>query len=107
MRSPALRNREAGVCARAPLTLPCPPFRAPPRSEEILARGGNIIVVTESGNTDFDGRCEAKLEVPVVAEWLSPLLTVVPLQLLSYYIADYRKADVDQPRNLAKSVTVE
>ena len=63
--------------------------------------------MTEAGNTDLDGRCEAKLEVPDVEEWLSPLLTVVPLQLLSYYIADYRKADVDQPRNLAKSVTVE
>ena len=76
--------------------------------EEILARGGNVIVITEEGNTDFDdARCEAVLHVPVVEEWLSPLLTVVPLQLLAYYIADLRKADVDQPRNLAKSVTVE
>jgi glucosamine--fructose-6-phosphate aminotransferase (isomerizing) len=76
--------------------------------EEILARGGNVIVVTDEGNEDFsDGRTEAVLKIPHTDEWLSPLLTVVPLQLLSYYIADLRKADVDQPRNLAKSVTVE
>ncbi len=92
------------ACEQCAAHLPTP---FPLFSEEILARGGNIIVVTEAGNTDFDGRCEAKLEVPTVDEWLSPLLTVIPLQLLSYYIADYRKADVDQPRNLAKSVTVE
>ena len=76
--------------------------------EEILARGGNVIVVTDEGNTDFDdGRCECVLKIPATDEWLGPLLTVIPLQLLSYYIADLRKADVDQPRNLAKSVTVE
>ena len=47
------------------------------------------------------------LRIPHSEEWLSPLLTVVPLQLLSYYVATLRKLDVDQPRNLAKSVTVE
>ncbi len=47
------------------------------------------------------------LPVPEVSEWLSPLLTVVPMQLLSYHIAAHRGLDVDQPRNLAKSVTVE
>ena len=47
------------------------------------------------------------LPVPSVSEWISPLLTVVPMQLLSYHIAAHRGLDVDQPRNLAKSVTVE
>ena len=47
------------------------------------------------------------LPVPEVSEWISPLLTVVPMQLLSYHIAAHRGLDVDQPRNLAKSVTVE
>ena len=76
--------------------------------EEVLARGGNVIIITEEGNTDFDGgRVEAVLTVPKSAPWVAPLLTVVPLQLLSYYIADMRKCNVDQPRNLAKSVTVE
>ena len=50
---------------------------------------------------------QAVLRIPHSEEWLSPLLTVVPLQLLSYYVATLRKLDVDQPRNLAKSVTVE
>jgi glucosamine--fructose-6-phosphate aminotransferase (isomerizing) len=74
--------------------------------EEILARGGCVIAITEEGNADLDAKCEAVLKVPAVEDWLAPLLTVVPLQLLAYYIADFRKCDVDQPRNLAKSVTV-
>jgi len=47
------------------------------------------------------------LEVPVSSEWLSPILNTIPLQLLSYAIADLRGCDIDKPRNLAKSVTVE
>ena len=74
--------------------------------EEILARGGCVIAITEEGNSDLDAKCEAVLKVPAVEDWLAPLLTVVPLQLLAYHIADFRKCDVDQPRNLAKSVTV-
>merc|ERR1711934_936713 len=61
----------------------------------------------EEGNDDLQEKCEAVLKVPVTSEFLTPLLTVVPLQLMSYYIADLRKCNVDQPRNLAKSVTVE
>ena len=75
--------------------------------EEVCARGGSVIIVTEEGNHELDARAEAVLYVPRTDEWLSPLLTVVPLQLLSYHIATLRKLDVDQPRNLAKSVTVE
>ena len=75
--------------------------------EEVLARGGTVIAVTEEGNTELESMCESVIYVPRCPVWMSPLLTVVPLQLLSYYIADLRKCNVDQPRNLAKSVTVE
>lgn len=75
--------------------------------EEVLARGGSVVAITEDGNTEFADRCDAVLYVPRTEEWLAPLLNVVPLQLLSYHIAELRKCNVDQPRNLAKSVTVE
>jgi glutamine---fructose-6-phosphate transaminase (isomerizing) len=75
--------------------------------EEVLARGGCVIAVTDEGNTELEDMCEAVVYIPTVPVWLTPMLTVVPLQLLSYYIADLRKCSVDQPRNLAKSVTVE
>ncbi len=75
--------------------------------QEVLARGGCVIAVTEEGNTELETMCEAVIYIPRTTVWLSPLLTVIPLQLLSYYIADLRKCSVDQPRNLAKSVTVE
>ena len=75
--------------------------------EEVLARGGAVIVITEEGNDDLDDKCECVIKVPTTEEFLTPLLMVVPLQLMAYYIADMRKCNVDQPRNLAKSVTVE
>jgi len=75
--------------------------------QEVLARGGTVIAITETDNDDLDAECEYVIKIPLVADFLSPILTVVPLQLLSYYIADMRGCDVDQPRNLAKSVTVE
>jgi len=75
--------------------------------EEVLARGGCVIAVTEQGNDELEEKCEAVLHVPVTTDFLTPLLAVIPLQLMSYYIADLRKCHVDQPRNLAKSVTVE
>ncbi len=75
--------------------------------QEVLARGGSVIAVTEEGNTELEEMAESVIYIPKSPVWMSPLLTVVPLQLLSYYIADLRKCSVDQPRNLAKSVTVE
>lgn len=75
--------------------------------EEVLARGGTVVAVTEEDNHELDDKCEAVLYIPPTEEFLAPLLSVVPLQLLSYYIADLRKCPVDMPRNLAKSVTVE
>jgi len=75
--------------------------------EEVKARSGIVIVVTDEPDADLDGRADAVLVVPKTHDLLSPLLTVLPLQLLAYHIALLRGCDVDQPRNLAKSVTVE
>jgi len=75
--------------------------------EEVVARGGNILAITDHGNRGLDGLAEYVVEIPKTLDAFEPLLTVVPLQLLSYYVAVMRGADVDMPRNLAKSVTVE
>jgi len=75
--------------------------------EEVAAREGAVIAITDEGNGELDRLCEYVLRVPRTEEFLSPLLTSIPLQLLSYHIAVMRGCHVDQPRNLAKSVTVE
>jgi glucosamine--fructose-6-phosphate aminotransferase (isomerizing) len=75
--------------------------------EEVAARGGRLIALTEGDNYQIQERVEAFITVPEVPLELSPIVLVVPLQLLAYHIADLRGTDVDQPRNLAKSVTVE
>ncbi len=74
--------------------------------EEVVARKGTVIAITDNGES-LNRLCEFVIRIPETHEYLTPLLTVVPLQLLAYYIADMRGCDVDQPRNLAKSVTVE
>lgn len=75
--------------------------------EEVIARKGSVICITEEGNHELDHQCEHVIRVPTVPEPFAPILTVIPLQLMSYYIADLRGCSIDQPRNLAKSVTVE
>lgn len=75
--------------------------------EEVAAREGSVIAITDEGNRDLDRLAEYVIHVPGTLPLLEPLLTVIPLQLLSYRIAVLRGCDVDQPRNLAKSVTVE
>jgi glucosamine--fructose-6-phosphate aminotransferase (isomerizing) len=75
--------------------------------EEVAARGGRIIALTEPDNYLVRDRVESVISVPQVPLELSPIVLVTPLQLLAYHIADLRGTDVDQPRNLAKSVTVE
>ncbi len=75
--------------------------------EEVKARGGRVIAVCHRGDGEMARRADFRLEVPAAADLLSPLITVVPLQLLAYHMAVLRGCDVDQPRNLAKSVTVE
>jgi glutamine---fructose-6-phosphate transaminase (isomerizing) len=75
--------------------------------QEVKARGGRIVAVTTAGNGDLSHLVDHQLRVPATAPLLSPVLTVIPLQLLAYHIAVLRGCDVDRPRNLAKSVTVE
>jgi glucosamine--fructose-6-phosphate aminotransferase (isomerizing) len=75
--------------------------------EEIKARGGPVIAVVGEGDTRVADLADDVIEVPNVEEFLQPVVTVIPLQLLAYHIAVLRGCDVDKPRNLAKSVTVE
>lgn len=75
--------------------------------EQIKARGGSIVAIVTKGDKVIRGIADHVLEVPEVPEALTPIVTSVPLQLLSYYIAINKGKDVDMPRNLAKSVTVE
>jgi len=75
--------------------------------EEVRARGGRIVAVTTAEQEDVRRLAEFVVEVPVIDDCLTPLLSVIPLQLLAYHIAVNRGCNVDQPRNLAKSVTVE
>ncbi|MBM4117280.1 glutamine--fructose-6-phosphate transaminase (isomerizing), partial [bacterium] len=75
--------------------------------EEVRARKGKIIAVVNQGDAAAASLAEHVIAIPETVEYLSPLLTVIPLQLLAYHIAILRGCNVDQPRNLAKSVTVE
>lgn len=75
--------------------------------EEVKARGGRVIVIVNKATAKIKSLAEHIIEVPETDEVLTPLITVIPLQLLSYHIAVMRDCNVDQPRNLAKSVTVE
>ena len=76
-------------------------------SEEAKARNAKLIALTSSNDRNIDALFDIVLRIPQVSEILSPAITCVPLQLLAYYIAEFLGKDVDQPRNLAKSVTVE
>ena len=75
--------------------------------EEVIARGGRVIAICSAGDEELHSRVETAIEIPNLDEDLDPLLLSVPLQLLAYHVAVLKGTDVDQPRNLAKSVTVE
>jgi glucosamine--fructose-6-phosphate aminotransferase (isomerizing) len=75
--------------------------------EEVIARNGRVIALCSEGDEEVRGRAEDTIEIPHIDEDLDPFLLSVPLQLLAYHIAVLKGTDVDQPRNLAKSVTVE
>jgi glutamine---fructose-6-phosphate transaminase (isomerizing) len=75
--------------------------------EEVKARGGKVIALINDGDTEIGRLADATFTIPVTLDLLTPILTSIPLQLLSYYVAVARGCNVDQPRNLAKSVTVE
>ena len=75
--------------------------------QEVKARGGRLIAITSEGNGDLSHLVDHQIVVPASPPLITPVLTVIPLQLLAYHIAVLRGCDVDRPRNLAKSVTVE
>ena len=75
--------------------------------QEVIARGGKVILITNESNKIISENIRFTLEVPVTDEHLSPFLMTIPLQLLAYHVASLKNCDIDKPRNLAKSVTVE
>ncbi|MBV8202446.1 MAG: SIS domain-containing protein, partial [Acidobacteria bacterium] len=75
--------------------------------QEVKARDGVVIALTDRDPEELGGVCDEVIAVPSVGPLLQPVVNVIPLQLLAYYIGVRRGCDVDQPRNLAKSVTVE
>ena len=75
--------------------------------QEVKARKGIVIAIVTKGDTEISKIADYTIEIPDTEEPFTPLLSVIPLQLLSYHIALARGCNVDQPRNLAKSVTVE
>jgi glucosamine--fructose-6-phosphate aminotransferase (isomerizing) len=75
--------------------------------QEVKARRGTVIAIVTQGDTIIRDMADYVIEIPETMDYFIPILAVIPLQLLSYYIAIMRGCNVDQPRNLAKSVTVE
>jgi glucosamine--fructose-6-phosphate aminotransferase (isomerizing) len=75
--------------------------------EEVCARGGKVIAIASDNENELQGRVSVLIQVPETTEDLMPILTSIPMQLLAYHISVLKGTDVDQPRNLAKSVTVE
>ena len=75
--------------------------------EEVKARNGKVIAIASEGDFSITEKTDHTIYIPQTIDCLSPILTVVPMQLLAYYIAVERGCNIDQPRNLAKSVTVE
>jgi glucosamine--fructose-6-phosphate aminotransferase (isomerizing) len=75
--------------------------------EEVKARHGRVIAVVSEGDTKLDKLVDYTIPIPMTSDLLQPIISIIPLQLLAYHIAVMRECDVDQPRNLAKSVTVE
>jgi glucosamine--fructose-6-phosphate aminotransferase (isomerizing) len=76
--------------------------------EEVRSRGGMLLVVSAGEkNSDIDAMADEVISVPMSNEYLTTIILAVPLQLMAYHIADFKGTDIDQPRNLAKSVTVE
>jgi glucosamine--fructose-6-phosphate aminotransferase (isomerizing) len=75
--------------------------------QEVSSRGGRLIAITDDPCPQIRELCEHVIEIPKTSQILSPIVATIPLQLLAYHLADLKGLDVDQPRNLAKSVTVE
>jgi glucosamine--fructose-6-phosphate aminotransferase (isomerizing) len=75
--------------------------------QEVIARGGKVILITNESSNIISENVRFTLEIPKTDDYLTPFLMTIPLQLLAYHVASLKNCDVDKPRNLAKSVTVE
>jgi glucosamine--fructose-6-phosphate aminotransferase (isomerizing) len=75
--------------------------------QEVIARGGKVILITNGSTNIISENIRFTLEIPKTDDNLTPFLMTIPLQLLAYHVASLKNYDVDKPRNLAKSVTVE
>ena len=75
--------------------------------KEIQARGANIVGIAKQGNREIETESSEVLYIPSCMDEVTPLLAVVPLQIFAYYVAKFRACNIDKPKNLAKSVTVE
>ena len=99
------------IDAKLPVVVLCPKDRNHEKTlsnvQEVRAREGRVITVSTQGDRDAAALAEANFALPETHEAVLPLLSVIPLQLLSYFVSVQRGLDVDQPRNLAKTVTVE
>ena len=75
--------------------------------QEVIARGGQVILISNNNNNIISENIRSSLEIPKTDDYLTPFLMTIPLQLLAYHVAALKNCDIDKPRNLAKSVTVE
>ena len=75
--------------------------------QEVIARGGKVLLISDKHDDVINENIRFKIEMPFIDELLNPFLLTIPLQLLAYHVALLKKCDIDKPRNLAKSVTVE
>ncbi|MGZ6135648.1 MAG: glutamine--fructose-6-phosphate transaminase (isomerizing), partial [Myxococcaceae bacterium] len=103
----ALIDEKLPVVVLAPSKPQIPYEKMVGNVEEVRARGGKVIAVVDEDDTAVGSLADEVIRLPVSSALLAPIVAAVPLQLLAYHVADLRGTDVDQPRNLAKSVTVE
>ena len=75
--------------------------------QEVIARGGKVILISNQNNNIISENVRFSLEIPITDDFLVPFLLTIPLQLLAYHVASLKNCNIDKPRNLAKSVTVE
>ena len=101
----ALIDEDMPVVALAPKDVLYPKILG--NIEEVKARGGRIIAVVNENDSEASKKADCVITIPATSHHLTPILLTIPLQMLAYHIAVLKGTDVDQPRNLAKSVTVE
>ncbi|MEQ8237422.1 MAG: SIS domain-containing protein, partial [Syntrophomonadaceae bacterium] len=98
---------DEGVPVLALITQDCLVEKTMSNIKEVKARGAVVVAICKENLQEACQECDEQILLPDIEQFLAPIISVVPLQIFSYYMAIFRGADVDKPRNLAKSVTVE